>query len=83
MSSFSRFQKINQSRGTTANRKTNTSFVMSGYPSIFITGTDGSEIQACVVNKQEKDMAYIYTQNVEQINDILPIGSTWGAKGLH
>lgn len=83
MSSFSRFQKINQSRGTAANRKTNASFVMSGYPSIFITGTDGSEIQACVVNKQEKDMAYIYTQNVEQINDVLPIGSTWGAKGLH
>lgn len=82
MSSFSRFQKINQSRGTTGSTKVNSGFIMNGYPSIFITNKDDEKIQACVVNKQEKDMAYIFTQNTDQ-EDILPIGSVWGAKGLH
>ena len=47
---------------------------MNGYPSIFITNKNDEKIQACVVNKQEKDMAYIFTQNTDQ-EDILPIGS--------
>lgn len=37
-----------------------------------------TEIQAAVVNQQEKDKAYIYTQ----LNSSLPIGSIWGAKTL-
>ena len=43
----------------------------NGYPSIKITGSNGEEIQAAVVNKQEKDYAYIYTK----INEPLDIGS--------
>ena len=80
MSSFSRFQKINQSRGT-ANQKTNSSFILNGYPSIFITSTaDKSiKIQASVVSKQEKSMAYIYTST----EDVLDAGSVWEAKSLH
>lgn len=76
MSSFSRFQKINQSRGTTANHKTNAGFIMNGYPSIFITGANDAQVAACVVNKQEKDSAYIYTENTTDKDDILSIGST-------
>ena len=47
--------------------------------SIDITPVDfATEIQAAVVNQQEKDKAYIYTQ----LNTPLPIGSIWGAKTL-
>ena len=78
MSSFSRFQDINQKRGI-ANQKTNSSFIFNGYPTISILGTSGDEITASVVNRQEKDLAYIYTH----IDQELPIGSVWSAKGLH
>lgn len=79
MSSFSRFQKINQIRGV-ANQKTNSSFIIKGYPTITITTPDGSnQHSACVVNRQEKDMAYIYTYKDEP----LVAGQIWGAKGLN
>ena len=80
MSSFSRFQEINQKRGI-ANQKTNGSFVLKGYPSISIMDASNNEISvlASVVNKQEKDMAYVYTL----LDNPLPIGSVWTAKGLH
>ena len=48
--------------------------------SIDITPVDfATEIQAAVVNQQEKDKAYIYTQ----FNTPLPMGSIWGAKTLY
>ena len=78
MSSFSRFQDINQKRGI-ANQKTNSSFIFNGYPTISILGTSGDEVTASVVNRQEKDLAYIYTH----IDQELPVGSVWSAKGLH
>ena len=81
MSSFSRFQEINLSRGK-ANKKANSSFIVNGLPSILITGSNNEQVQAGVVNKQEKDMAYIYTHAGED-EVKLPIGSTWEAKGLH
>lgn len=47
--------------------------------SIDITPVDfATEIQAAVVNQQEKDKAYIYTQ----LDTPLPMGSIWGAKTL-
>lgn len=47
--------------------------------SIDITPVDfATEIQAAIVNQQEKDKAYIYTQ----LDTPLPIGSIWGAKTL-
>lgn len=47
--------------------------------SIDITPVDfATEIQAAVVNQQEKDKAYIYTQ----FDTPLPMGSIWGAKTL-
>ena len=47
--------------------------------SIDITPVDfTTEIQAAVVNQQEKDKAYIYTQ----LDTPLPMGSIWGAKTL-
>lgn len=78
MSSFSRFQDINQKRGI-ANSKTNSSFIFNGYPTISILGTSGDKVTASVVNRQEKDLAYIYTH----IDQELPVGSVWSAKGLH
>lgn len=79
MSSFSRFQDINQKRGI-ANKETNASFIIKGYPSISIKNAQTGEEQfASVVNRQEKDLAYIYTHT----NQPIEVGSVWGAKGLN
>lgn len=78
MSSFSRFQDINQKRGI-ANQQTNSGFILKGYPSILIknAATD-EELSASVVNRQEKDLAYIYTH----VKQPIEVGSVWEAKGL-
>lgn len=78
MSSFTRWQQ-KQLKRTVAQAQLNASFVANGYPSIKITGSNGEEIQAAVVNKQEQDYAYIYTK----IDQPLDIGSIWTAKTLH
>lgn len=78
MTSFSRFQERNKKR-TVAQNKLNTNFIFKGYPSIEITGKDNKKIQASVVNKQEKDCAYIYTPSQEELS----IGSVWTAKNLN
>jgi hypothetical protein len=78
MTSFSRFQERNKKR-TVAQNKLNTNYIFKGYPSISIKGSVDQEITAAVVNKQEKDYAYIFTQ----LQDSLPIGSIWTAKDLH
>lgn len=79
MSSFSRFKDFNQKRGM-INQETNSKFIVKGYPSILITNAaTNDEIQASVVNRQEKDMAYIYTHKENPIE----VGSVWGAKGLN
>lgn len=78
MTSFSRFQERNKKR-TVAQNKLNTSFIFKGYPSIEIQGSADQKIQASVVNKQEKDYAYVFTQT----EDELEIGSVWAAKNLH
>ena len=78
MTSFSRFQERNKKR-TVAQNKLNTSFIFKGYPSIEIKGSADQKIQASVVNKQEKDYAYVFTQ----IQDELAIGSVWTAKNLN
>jgi hypothetical protein len=77
MTSFSRFQERNKKR-VVAQQNLNTSFIFKGYPSIKISRGD-LELQASVVNKQEKDYAYVYTQ----LKDNLEIGSVWTAKNLH
>ena len=78
MTSFSRFQERNKKR-TVAQNKLNSSFILKGYPSIEITGSADQKIQASVVNKQEKDYAYVFTQT----QDELAIGSIWTAKNLN
>ena len=78
MTSFSRFQERNKKR-TVAQNKLNTSFIFKGYPSIEIQGNADQKIQASVINKQEKDYAYVFTQT----QDELEIGSVWTAKNLH
>ena len=78
MTSFSRFQERNKKR-TVAQNKLNTSFIFKGYPSIEIQGSADQKIQASVVNKQEKDYAYVFTQT----QDELEIGSVWAVKNLH
>lgn len=78
MTSFSRFQERNKKR-TVAQNKYNTNYIFKGYPSILIKGSADKEIQAAVVNKQDKDYAYIFTQ----LEDKLSVGSIWTAKDLH
>lgn len=81
--SFERFRRTNQQR-IIANKKLNSQFIIKGYPSIEITEVGGEQSSprtqlACVVNKQEKDLAYIYTP----VDAALTIGSVWSAKGLN
>ena len=78
MTSFSRFQERNKKR-TVANNKLNTNYIFKGYPSIEIIGSADQRVQASVVNKQEKDYAYVFTP----LADNLSIGSVWTAKDLH
>ena len=78
MTSFSRFQERNKKR-TVANNKLNTNYIFKGYPSIEIKGSSDQKVQASVVNKQEKDYAYVFTP----LADNLSIGSVWTAKNLH
>lgn len=77
MNSFARFRERNNQRKVAAN-KLSKQFIFKGYPSIELTS--GSEkIQAAVVNKQERDYAYVYTQ----LKEPLELGSVWDAKKLH
>lgn len=80
MSSFSRFKELNQTR-INAEKRRNTTFVFTAYNSIDLTlfKSLDTTVRASVVNQQEKDQAYIYTE----INHPLDIGSIWGAKGLY
>lgn len=78
MNSFERFRNRQKQR-IAATDQLNSQFIFKGYPSIKIENQDGMLKQAAVVNKQEKDQAYIYTQ----LDDPLTIGSVWSAKGLH
>lgn len=80
MTSFDRFQKLNQKRQE-AQSNLSSHFIFKGYPSIQITSDEDQDIsvQAAVVSQQEKDKAYIYTT----IENELSMGSTWSAKGLH
>lgn len=78
MTSFSRFQERNKKR-TVASNKLNTNYIFKGYPSIEIIGSADQRVQASVVNKQEKDYAYVFTP----LADNLEIGSIWTAKNLH
>ena len=78
MTSFSRFQERNKKR-TVAQNRLNTNYIFKGYPSISIKGDTDQEIQAAVVNKQDKDYAYVFTP----LDNRLSIGSVWTAKDLH
>lgn len=77
MNNFQRFQERNKKRAQ-AQIRGNCKFVFQGYNSTTIQCGDES-IQAAVVNEQEKDSAYIYTQE----QNSLKIGSIWEAKSLH
>jgi len=73
MSSFERFRELNNKRRS-SQASLNTHFIFKGYPSIMITSDQDEEscCQAVIVNQQEKDKAYIYTQLVDE----LPMGTT-------
>lgn len=80
MNSLERFRSL-ASKRKTSQANLNSHFIFKGYPSIEITSDadNFTTVQASVVSQQEKDKAYIYTQ----LEDVLALGSTWGAKGLH
>ena len=80
MNSFERFKNRNSVLATAAQKEFNRQFILKGYPSIEIHDHNDTtkKIMASVVNKQEKEMAYIYTS----IDEPLEIGSVWDAKGL-
>lgn len=77
MNNFKRFQERNtiRAKSTDSGNKT---FILKGYNSTIITNNQ-IQINAAVVNQQEKDAAYIYTP----LEDTLPIGSIWETKTLH
>lgn len=75
--SFTRFRERNSLR-IKATDKGNAAFITTGHNSTTITCGETS-LTAAVVNEQEKDQAYIYTD----VDNTLKIGSIWTAKGLH
>ena len=75
--SFDRFKQRNKLR-VSATDKGNAAFVLSGYNSTTIEG-ENTFYSAAVVNDQENDKAYIYTQLMDQLD----VGSVWSVKGLH
>lgn len=78
MSNFDYFRKRNARKKAYA-KEVNTRFVFNGLPSVEITLENNDTMMACVVNKQEKDVAYIYTHQDEP----LAVGTILIAKGLH
>lgn len=78
MSNFDYFRKRNAHKKAYA-KEVNTRFVFNGLPSVEITLENNDTMMACVVNKQEKDTAYIYTHQDEP----LAVGTVLIAKGLH
>lgn len=78
MSNFDYFRKRNARKKAYA-KEVNTRFVFNGLPSVEITLENNDAMMACVVNKQEKDVAYIYTHQDEP----LAVGTVLVAKGLH
>ena len=80
MSSFERFKQANKAHKEAAHN-INASFIWKAYPSTVINNDNDEELcyEAVVVNKQEKDTAYIYTHSCDE----LEMGSTWTTKGLH
>lgn len=78
MSNFDYFRKRNARKKAYA-KEVNTRFVFNGLPSVEITLENNDTMMACVVNKQEKDTAYIYTHQDEP----LAVGTVLIAKGLH
>lgn len=79
MTSFSRFQERNK-LNFQASQTTNYRFIFNGYPSttIFCKEQD-KEVAAAVVNKQEQDIAYVYTH----LDTSIDLGSVWETKDLH
>ena len=69
---FDRFQARNK-KNVISNRTVNTSFITNGENSTVLVDKDDNQLRAAVVNKQEQDVAYIYTE----LRDKLDIGSIW------
>ena len=70
MSNFSRFQERNKKMQLAA-QELNSKFILNGYPAVEIVDNLGNKLSASVVNKEEQDYAYIYTN----INDTLTPGT--------
>lgn len=77
MNNFKRFQTRNNIRAKSID-SSNKTFILKGYNSTVITNNK-IQVNAAVVNQQEKDVAYIYTA----LDNALPIGSVWETKTLH
>lgn len=69
---FSRFQARNK-KNVVSNRTVNTSFIINGENSTVLVDKENNSINAAIVNKQEQEVAYIYTE----LKDKLAIGSIW------
>lgn len=77
MSSYNSFIEKNKIRMAAAD-DVNSMFIHKGYPSTIITCGETS-LAATVVNRQEQEKAYVYTE----LDNPLDIGSVWSTKGLH
>lgn len=80
MTSFERWKERNSKR-MEAQDRLNNNFIFKSNNSVILRSAKKpcKEILAAVVNKQEKDQAYIYTH----LADKLSMGSVWGAKTLN
>lgn len=81
MTTYNRFKRRNSIVAADAQKEVNRQFILNGYPSVKIENylDSATTHQAVVVNKQEQNLAYIYTNEQEPLN----IGSVWKAKTLN
>lgn len=74
---FDRFRNKNLNR-IVSETKMNKQFILNGYPSVEIKFLDGHTQMVSLVNKQEKDYAYVYSD----YHQPLQIGDIFTSKGL-
>lgn len=70
MTTYNRFKRRNSIVAEAAQKEVNRQFILNGYPSIKIENyLDSATMhQAVVINKQEQNLAYIYTNEQEPLN---------------
>ena len=78
MTSFDRFRTKNLNK-IVSKKKANTKFIFNGIPSTTISFESRDDLEVCLVNQQEKNLAYVYSE----LDNPLDEGTIFSCKGLY